>query len=460
MQKGGTQDYYATLGVPKDASDDMIKKAYRTLAMKFHPDKISQEKDKALYEEKFSQITEAYEVLKDQKKRDAYDRFGKSGLEDNLDGAHLAQFFNDGSFGSGFFDILFGYNRPENHTSFETSSKKTDDHIIPIVVSLEDLYKGSLKNFTARRRIICLSCRGTGALSESHIFYCKACKGSGRRIMRRTLPRSGIVQQFTAICNECEGRGQHVTEKCKECSGRGKITQNNRIDVFVKPGAFDGQQITLQGEGDEWDSHSTGDVIFLIKQNPHEVYTRRGNDLYMKKTITLLEALTGFEFFVSTLDLKKKYKVVVDEVIQPGECRGVANLGMPLYDSSLKTLDDKKHKFGNLVIIFKVVFPQHLNRELKNYLRVMLDPKVRNSNGRIPTFKQLEEISKQTASDEGQSLDDGVERVRLLPGDFKNPFGDEYADVRDAPEYKQDAEITRETRKKKKGIMRSMCAQQ
>jgi DnaJ-class molecular chaperone len=117
----------------------------------------------------------AYEILTDPKKRDTYDRFGKSGLENNFDGG-LATFFNDNTFGGGFFETIFGFNRPENHTSFFQSATRTDDFTIPIESSLQDLYAGTVKKFSARRRIICPSCKGSGALAEKHIFYCKACK--------------------------------------------------------------------------------------------------------------------------------------------------------------------------------------------------------------------------------------------------------------------------------------------
>jgi DnaJ family protein A protein 2 len=289
--------------------------------------------------------------------------------------------------------------------------------------------------------------------------------------MRRTLPRSGIIQQFSATCTDCEGRGQYVTEKCKECNGRCKIVRENELKIHVKPGMVDGQRIILRGEGDEWPGRTTGDLIYVIHQVPHPLFTRRylsslvitnnqrGDDLYMHKTITLLQALTGFEIVIPTLDGDRQLCVTVDEVIQPGQCKAIDNAGMPLYDPSVKTITDRsKHKYGKLIIVFQVVFPQHLNRELKGYLKLLLDPKIRDKE-KIPTLKELHHIQLETKEETtNKSSDDKIEHVRFMPGTVPNPFEDGVPTATGEKDDTEGADVKEKTRKK--SVRSSFCAQQ
>ncbi|KAG2382628.1 hypothetical protein C9374_005208 [Naegleria lovaniensis] len=384
MQKSKEKlDYYKILGVDRDCSEEDIKQSYRKLAKQFHPD-LNVNKQQAT--EKFQEITEAYEVLSDPDKRQNYDAFGEAGLNNSnnsfeqMDSVmnpfdmYLNQF--------GFFETLFG-------GKVKPPTNEDQEMIIPIDVTLEELYTGCKRDFTKKRKIICRTCNGTGAFSNEHVFYCKACKGTGRRIMRRTLPRN-IVQQFSTICMDCEGRGQYVTKKCETCKGRKLVNEIKTVTVNVEPGSRHGERIILRNHGDEWQNKATSDITFEIRQLPHKEFERVGDDLYVKKTITLLEALTGFQLTLNSLEKGKQIIVKCeDEVIQPGQKKAIPNQGMPKKGTT--------NEFGHLVVVFDVVFPEHLNMEMKRYLRILLDPKTKDLSS-IPIPHDLRSVSSFSSS--------------------------------------------------------------
>lgn len=239
------------------------------MAKQYHPD-LNPKANQAEITSKFQEITEAYELLSNPDKRQQYDAFGESGLNsqnfDQTDSVmnpfdmYLNQF--------GFFQSLFGGQKPNASTE-----EPEEEMVIAIEVTLEELYHGCKREFTKKRKILCRTCNGTGAFSNEHVFYCKACKGTGRRIMRRTLPRN-IVQQFSTICMDCEGRGQYVTKKCDTCKGRKLVNEVNTVTVNVELGTADGERIVLKNQGDEWQNKSTGDIIFQIHQAPHKEFQR------------------------------------------------------------------------------------------------------------------------------------------------------------------------------------------
>jgi DnaJ-class molecular chaperone len=475
-------DYYALLGIPKDATEEQIKRAYRKLAFKYHPDR-NPEAQKEEFAEKFAKLTDAYETLIDVHKRELYDKFGIQGLKQHYQQQEFgdAAFYTDSQlfaqlFGNSFFSTVFGGSDLNESQRFHT---RKEDVFIPIEVTLEELFTGTVRPYTISRTTICAACNGTGAKSPEHIFFCKACKGTGDRTMRRTLPRG--VQLFQTKCSDCEGRGQFITEKCPVCKGRTILTQKKTVHIQIYPGMRHKHKIVLKGMGDEWPGKITADLIFVLHQLEHSVFTRRGDDLYILKSISLLDALTGFELILETLEPNKKLHISVDEVIHPGMAKAILNEGMPIFnpnDTTGKSNPDMKYRArGALVVLFEVIFPHHLNIEMKSYLRLLMDPKSHNKNA-LPAIESLKKqtekwkieiLSRKEQEEQKPNVSTGngaleVREVKFEPGhydigiDFKQPYRGTTS-----PDNKQEREepVAKIHRNKRHGgFLSSVCAQQ
>lgn len=333
-------EFYERLGVPPESSFEDIRKAYKKLAIKYHPDKNPNNESAV---EQFKKISEAYECLSDEKKREMYDKYGKEGIEG---GGHasaediFAQFFGGGSPFS-----FFGGGGPRQ-------PRKGDDLMHEIPVSLEDLYKGKTSKMAVTRNVLCGKCEGSGTKPGGASGKCKTCDGRGIRLIVKQLG-PGMIQQMQTVCSDCQGKGETIKEsdRCQECKGK-KVNKDKKVlQVQVDPGMRHGQKIVFHGEADELPGAEAGDVIFVVVQKPHELFKRNGNDLLMEHKITLLEALTGFQFTFTHLD-GKQYIVKSEkgDVIKPGDVRAIHNLGMPMYKRSFEK--------GTLYIQFDVEFPK------------------------------------------------------------------------------------------------------
>ncbi|XP_011885329.1 PREDICTED: dnaJ homolog subfamily A member 4 isoform X2 [Cercocebus atys] len=309
--------YYDILGVKPSASPEEIKKAYRKLALKYHPDKNPDEG------EKFKLISQAYEVLSDPKKRDIYDQGGEQAIKEGGSGSP--------SFSSpmDIFDMFFGGG-------------------------------GRM----ARER------RGVGGKKGS-VEKCPLCKGRGMQIHIQQIG-PGMVQQIQTVCVECKGQGERINPKdrCESCSGAKVIREKKIIEVHVEKGMKDGQKILFHGEGDQEPELEPGDVIIVLDQKDHSVFQRRGHDLIMKMKIQLSEALCGFKKTIKTLD--NRILVITSksgEVIKHGDLKCVRDEGMPIYKAPLEK--------GILIIQFLVIFPEKhwLSLEKLPQLEALLPPR-------------------------------------------------------------------------------------
>ncbi|ORX90055.1 dnaJ-like protein subfamily A member 2-like protein [Basidiobolus meristosporus CBS 931.73] len=331
--------YYEILGVERDATDSEIKKAYRKLAMKFHPDKNPDEG------EKFKEISHAYEILSDPDKREHYDRFGEEGGNGGGDyGMNPEDIFAQ-FFGGGFGGPSFGAGGPRNW------KQRGEDIVHPLKVTLEDLYNGKATKMALQRNVICSHCHGKGGKSGA-VKKCTSCDGHGVKMtMRQIAP--GMMQQMQVACTSCDGKGEIIKEKdrCKKCKGK-KVTNERKIlEAFIDKGMKDGQKIVVKGEADQEPGIETGDVVLVVKQQDHDTFERKGADLLAHVKITLTEALCGFsKCIVTHLDGRG---LVVNhppgEVIKPGDVKCIMGEGMPQY----KRPFDK----GNLYVQFDVEFP-------------------------------------------------------------------------------------------------------
>jgi len=314
-----TRDYYEILGVDKNASESDIKKAYRKMAMKYHPDRNENDPEA---ERKFKEASEAYEVLKDPQKRQRYDQFGHSGLGS---GGFGGQDFQDVSFEDIFsrFSDIFGsdiFGGAAGGRSRSRRRRKTgqpgNDMRLNIKLSLEDIAYGTTKKLKVKKYVKCDTCGGTGAETDSDFETCSTCNGMGEvRQVNRTM-----FGQFVNVqaCPDCRGEGRIIRSECSECSGTGRKMGKETVEVRIPSGVSEGNYITLRGKGNAGiRGGNAGNLIVIIEEKEHEHFERDGNDIYYDLVLSFPDAVLGTEVEVPTL--KGKARVRIEEGTQPGK---------------------------------------------------------------------------------------------------------------------------------------------
>ena len=293
------RDYYEVLGVAKDATEDQIKKAYRKLAMKYHPDV---NKDPGA-EDKFKEINEAYEVLSDKDKRARYDQFGHAGM----DGA-----FGQGGFQGGFSDFgdlndIFGSFFGGSGFGFGGSSRRSanqprqgQDRYMQMRIDFMDAIFGKTETITLEVDEQCSHCHGSGAEHPEDVQTCPTCQGSGY-VMTQQRRMLGVIQQQT-VCPDCHGTGKKVTHVCHKCHGKGYEHKRVKLDIKIPAGISTGQQIRIAGKGERGSNGGpNGDLYIEIIVQPHSTFKREGNDIYIKVPISALDATIGTSVQVPTV---------------------------------------------------------------------------------------------------------------------------------------------------------------
>ena len=353
------------MGVDKNASPQEIRKAYRKLVIKLHPDKGGDP-------EKFKEMQNAYEVLSDPKKREIYDKYGEEGLKEG-GGADFDPFDFFGGFGG------FGSRSREN------VKRKCKAKLVELKITLEDSYNGGRKEVEYDRRIICPKCKGSGSSNPNAKTTCSKCNGSGVRLV---VQRHGpMIMQTQTTCDECNGEGKIIKDKCKECKGQMVKTIKRKIGVDLEKGVPDGHRYKMACEGDEYPEVETGDLIIEIFLQKHKDFIRKGADLLYKCEISLLEALTGVTLAITHLDGRRiLIKSSPGEIIQPQTLKTVEELGMPFFNSPCR--------FGHLYIDFQIVFPDKLSDEQSNKITEILNNERLNHVGNVP-----KDIEKYTLED-------------------------------------------------------------
>lgn len=307
------RDYYEVLGVKKDASLDEIRKAYREMALRYHPDRVPHEQKKEA-EEKFKEISEAYAVLSDSQKRALYDQYGHSGIdqkyayEDIFKGADFSSVFRDlgdFGFGGGIFDEIFGDlgfdifgSRPHR----ASGRRRGRDLQITLEIALEEAASGTEKTITVPRYEVCSTCSGSGAKPGTKKITCPQCKGTGR-----TVVSSGFFQ-LAQTCPRCRGEGSIIQSPCPVCRGEGREKVTRKITVKIPAGVDTGSNLRVRGEG-EAGTAGRGDLYVIIEIKPHNIFERHNDDVITEITVSLSKAILGGEVDVPTLNGKVSMKI-------------------------------------------------------------------------------------------------------------------------------------------------------
>ncbi len=350
------RDYYEILGVKKSASLDEIKKAYRQLALQYHPDRVpAQQKKEA--EEKFKEISEAYAVLSDSQKRSLYDQYGHSGIdqkyayEDIFKGADFSSVFEglgDFGLGGGVFEDIFsdlGFDIFGSRSRGTGRSRRGRDLEISVDISLEEAATGVEKAINLPGYELCPSCSGSGAKAGTKKLTCPRCKGSGR-----TVVSSGFFQ-LAQTCSRCQGEGTIIQTPCPDCKGQGRTRVTRKLKIKVPAGVDNGSHLRIRGEG-ELGATGRGDLYVIIEVRPHPLFERHHNDLLTHIDIGLTKAILGGEVEVATLNGKVKMR------IPPGTQSGSI---FRLKEKGLPDLHSRLH--GDELVRVSVEIPRRLTPE-------------------------------------------------------------------------------------------------
>ena len=324
------EDYYKLLEITQEANEREIKKAFRTLSLKYHPDRNKGNKDA---HEMFLKINKAYETLTDPEKKKIYDIYGEEGL-----------------------------NKEQNLANNRNMPKGPNAQLI-MQVDLSELYNGNVKEMSIQKNVICRKCHGTGGkLGKTHT--CTKCKGRGV-VLEDVQTGMGFSIRMQNTCSKCQGKGISFTETCDVCKGRKIVKEDKKYKIEIEKGMRDGQSIVFERESEQHPDTIPGDLIINLKQIPHNFFTERhGNDLHAKFDLNLKEALLGYNKKITHLD-RREFYIESDKPTQPFSIRKIDGEGMP------------QHKFpsskGDLYIKFNVRLPDRLNEVEKSLVREMFD---------------------------------------------------------------------------------------
>lgn len=364
------KDYYETLGIKKDASAEEIKKAYRQLAKKYHPDLNKDDENAA---QKFKEVNEAYQVLSDDKKRAQYDQFGSAAFDGSAgtgEGAYggYGDFGGFGGFGD-IFESFFG----GGSAARRNGPLRGSDIEVTLRITFEEAAFGVKKEVSINRREACEHCHGTGAKPGSGVKTCPTCNGTGQiRQEQRTM--FGSFANI-ATCPTCHGQGKIIEEPCEACRGSGRVQQSRKISVNIPAGIDNGQILTLSGQGEAGERGGpAGDLLVYIQVRPHKVFTREGANLFMEMPISFGQAALGCELEVPTLDGKVKYS------IPAGTQTGTT---FRLRGKGIKHL--RQDAYGDLFVKMNVQIPRKLTERQKELIMELENIDA----GSIPRKKKL-----------------------------------------------------------------------
>lgn len=357
------RDYYEILGVGRSASADEIKKSYRKIAMKYHPDRNPGNKEA---EDKFKEAAEAYEVLSNADKRAQYDRFGHDAFAQGAGGGYSSSMNMDDIFsqfgdifGDGMFGSFFGGARSSGRR--RAQGVRGSNLRVRLKLTYEEIAKGTTKRIKVKKYIVCDQCSGSGAKDKSSIQTCHTCGGNGqvKRVQHTFL---GQMQTVTT-CPECNGEGTIITSKCSKCKGEGRVFGEEEVEIDIPAGVAEGMQLSVHGKGNAGQrGGQAGDLIVLIEEKKHAELKREGNNVVYEMYISFIDAVFGVEVEVPTIDGKVKIKI--PEGTQSGKIFRLRGKGFPVVNSSTK---------GDQLIYVNVWTPQKVSDKEKHTLEGLKD---------------------------------------------------------------------------------------
>ncbi len=374
------RDYYEVLGLNKSAGDAEIKKAYRTLAKKYHPDMNPGD---AEAEAKFKEINEAYAVLSDAEKKAKYDQFGHAAFDPTAGGGG-----GFGGFGGGFGDFgdlgdifgsFFGGGFGGGSAQRRNGPMRGDDIGARVTVTFEEAAFGTKKDVAYHRIQKCSDCGGSGAAKGTKAETCTVCGGSGQR--RITQRIGGMAFQSTTSCDSCRGTGKIIKTPCTGCKGTGYVKVNKKLSVNIPAGIDDGERIALRGQGcDGRNGGPAGDLIITVSVKKHAIFEREGYHIYCEVPITVAEATLGADIDIPTLEGNQKF--TIPEGTQPGTNFTLRQKGIPYVNNA--------NRRGDLIFAVNIEIPKGLTEKQKEHMRAFADScKESNYSKRTGFFKRI-----------------------------------------------------------------------
>lgn len=350
------RDYYEVLGIQKGASDDVIKKAYRQMAKKYHPDLNPGDKEA---EARFKEVNEAYEVLSDAQKKARYDQYGHAGVDPNFGAGGYQGYGFDGmdiDLGD-IFSSFFGGGMGGSRRSNPNAPRRGSDVSASVVISFEEAARGCKQQVQVRLVDTCPDCHGSGAAAGSSPKTCPVCNGSGQERRQQRTP-FGVIQT-QSVCSRCHGRGQIIETPCKTCNGSGQVRKPSTVGINIPAGIADGQVITIRGKGNAGiNGGPAGDLEIQVSVRPHPVFEREGYDILCELPLTFAQLALGAEVQVPTLDGNVPY--TIREGTQPGETFRLKGKGFPYINGRGR---------GDEVVRVAIEVPKNLTAEQKKLLK-------------------------------------------------------------------------------------------
>ena len=364
------QDYYETLGVGRDASADDIKKAYRKMALKYHPDKNPGD---AEAERRFKDAAEAYDVLRDDEKRSRYDRYGADGVKGMAGGAQgfsnvedIFSVFGDIFGGNSIFDDFFGGGRGGGG---RRGAVQGENLRAEIQVTFEEAATGVSRVLSLKRAVACDTCQGSGAKEGTKPTTCATCGGAGQ------VAQSQGFFSIRMACPQCHGSGQTISDPCKSCSGSGRTKRKEDVEVQVPAGIFDGSRIRHPGKGNEVPGGVPGDLFVVVRLKPHEFFQRVDNDVLCEVPIAYSQAALGAKVEVPTL--RGKAVITIPAGTQSGELLRLKGQGFPSLDG---------YRPGDELVKVVVEVPRKMTQEQEKLLRQLAELEDRQVDSKRNSF--------------------------------------------------------------------------
>ena len=356
------RDYYEVLGIDKNASEDDIKKAYRKIAIKYHPDRQQgkSEAEQKEAEEKFKEAAEAYDVLHDPKKRQSYDQFG-------FDGAKMGGFDGFGGGGGFSMDDIFsmfgdvfggrgGFGGFGGGGRAQRQQYRGSDLRLKVRLSLQEVASGTTKKFKVRKDVTCPHCHGSGAEGNSGSETCATCHGQGY-VIRSTQSLFGIMQT-QSVCPTCGGEGTVIKDKCKECHGEGVVKGEEVIEINIPAGVAEGMVVNVPGKGNAGKHNGVnGNIQVFIEEEPNDTFVRDGQDIIYNLLLDFPTAALGGQVDIPTID-GQKVKIKIEPGTQPGKTLRLRGKGLP-------AVQGYGNSIGDLIVNISVYVPKTLSREEK-----------------------------------------------------------------------------------------------